>query len=454
MENNSSQPTPSQEGWNTFWQSSEAAAYSAAGLHHPIIAGFWDQYFDKLKELYEQPSIIDVASGSGAVVDRILNVYGAAAEHITCLDVSKAAVDRLTSKYAGVTGVVADASKVPLEDQQFDIATSQFGIEYAGSDAVAETCRLVTESGHIAMVMHHRNSSIYTECSMNLAAIERTRESNFVPLAIELFDKGFRAVGGADRAPYETAATALAPAVKKVDAVLAEFGEGAADEMIAKLYNDIDRIHANMPGYDSSEVLGWLRRTQYELDAYAERMRSMCDSALDEDTFEGICTELQNQGFTIELASVLTTSVDAPPLAWVLVGNRGPAVLGDAVTAADDSQKDVEPWLQRQLDEAVRAASDSGSYDSPILEARSVWSSPFLATICQVREQGSDDRFLWTISGETPTDTLNSQAAATPRAAARHFALKWQLEAARSKSDTLADAAEALFIKIEDDSVW
>lgn len=455
MGNNTSKPTPSQASWDTFWQGSEAAAYSAGGMHHPVIAAFWDRYFEKLKALYDQPSIIDIASGSGAVLDRIQAAYGTAANNrLTCLDVSQAAIDRLSGKYPGVSGIVADACKVPLADKQFDVASSQFGIEYAGSDAFAEICRLVNEGGHIVMVLHHKGSSIYKECANNLAATERTCEANFVPLAINLFDAGFRAVGGADRAPYEAAATALAPAVAEVEAILADFGTDAADETIVRLYEDIDRIHSNMPGHDPSEVLDWLKRTQNELVAYAERMRSMCDSALDEDVFERICDELRSKGFSIEIASILTMSVDEAPLAWVLVANRGPAVLGDAVPDVDDMRQDVEAWRKKQLEEAVRIVTDSGSYKGPVLEARPAWASPFLAMICQVREQGVADRFHWTISGDTPADTLASQTAATARDAARHFAMKWQLEAARNKDDALADTAEALFAKIADDSVW
>jgi ubiquinone/menaquinone biosynthesis C-methylase UbiE len=445
---------PSHNSWDTFWQGSEAAAYSGCGLNHPVIVAFWDRYFKKLRELHEQPSIIDIASGSGAVIDRILSVFGPETKRLTCLDISKAAIDRISSKYPGVTGIVADANKVPAADKQFDIATSQFGIEYAGSGAFEETCRLVADGGHIAMVLHYKGGAIYNECTKNLAAIRRALEAKFVPLAIDLFEAGFRAIGGGDRVPYDVAATALAPAVAELEAIIAEFGTDAADETIVKLYEDVDRVHSNMPAHEPVEVLDWLRRTQHELDAYAERMSAMCDSALDEDVFERICERLRSNGFSIETASILAMSVNDVPLAWVLVANRGPAVLRDAVVAVDGEREDIEAWRQKQVEEAVRIVTDSRSYSGPLLEARPVWASPFLAMICQVREQGVEGHFHWTISGDAPTGTVDSQAAATPQEAARHFALEWHLEAARSNDETLASTAEALFVMIADDSVW
>ena len=59
-----------------------------------------------------------------------------------------------------------------------------------------------------------------------------------------------------------------------------------------------------------------------ELDAYAERMSSMSDSAVDSETFEQICEGLQSRGFTIQNAEPLMTSDQAVPLAWVLIATK------------------------------------------------------------------------------------------------------------------------------------
>ena len=73
-----------------------------------------------------------------------------------------------------------------------------------------------------------------------------------------------------------------------------------------------------------------------------------------------------------------------------------------------------------------------------------------------MREQGEPRPFVWTISGEVPTDYLNSEAADTPRAAARHFAMQWQLDAARDpqSGSALAEKAEYLFKVVGDESLW
>ena len=124
-----------------------------------------------------------------------------------------------------------------------------------------------------------------------------------------------------------------------------------------------------------------------------------------------------------------------------------------------DSEKrraKFEAWTRQQLDMVVDDIMQKDVFESNFLEARPAWSFPFVVLICQVREQGESGRFAWTISGIVPTDYLNSEAAATPRDAARHFAMKWQLEAAREKEldPALVERAESLFELINNDSLW
>jgi hypothetical protein len=71
----------------------------------------------------------------------------------------------------------------------------------------------------------------------------------------------------------------------------------------------------------------------------------------------------------------------------------------------------------------------------------------------------------WAISGRNvPTDAFDVKLAATPRDAARHFALKWQMKAARLESDSkdglpevaagLTQTAEALYALTLDADQW
>lgn len=130
-------------------------------------------------------------------------------------------------------------------------------------------------------------------------------------------------------------------------------------------------------------------------------------------------------------------------------------------------------WAKKELDKVIKEVTDQGAIESPLVEARPAWTKPFDVVIGQLRDQGVQTEFLWVIGGLVPSDCIHSRVAATPRDAARHFSMKWQLEAARYEDpaerqrlglDPTVDweaCAKALIAKanylykiVEDDQLW
>jgi hypothetical protein len=141
--------------------------------------------------------------------------------------------------------------------------------------------------------------------------------------------------------------------------------------------------------------------------------------------------------------------------------------------AADNISSELAAWSREQLNIAIDELIRAGELDGVLLEARPAWAFPRSTVIGKVREQGEHDLFYWVICGDPPVDYINATMAATPREAARHFAMKWQLEAARHREpqvrkkldpegkrdwDTLCDALEtralSLFRLVDADSLW
>jgi hypothetical protein len=130
-------------------------------------------------------------------------------------------------------------------------------------------------------------------------------------------------------------------------------------------------------------------------------------------------------------------------------------------------------WAKEELDKAVREITDQGAIESLLVEARPAWAKPFDIVIGQLRDQGAETEFLWIIGGTMPIDYIHSAVAATPRDAARHFSMKWQLEAARygnpadrlrlglnptvdweARGKALVTKAEYLHTIVVDDQLW
>jgi len=136
-------------------------------------------------------------------------------------------------------------------------------------------------------------------------------------------------------------------------------------------------------------------------------------------------------------------------------------------------RKKLDAWIKKQLDNAVRKLVNQGAIDSVIVEAKPAWVLPFQILIGKIRAHGHANDFEWFICGEVPTDYLASDVASTPRETARHFALKWQLRAARQQvpaaqepfgtepetdrndpGEQLSEKAEALYELVEDTRLW
>ena len=309
--------------WETYWQGTgKAGAYASGGVSHPAILAFWDEFFRTVQQVYGAPGIIDIASGNGAVVERALAVLGGERPQFTSLDVSAVSIENIRSRFPGVRGLIADARSIPLDSGGFDVVTSQFGVEYAGVEAIEEAARLVAAQGRLALLLHSKASSIHKECEESLDAIVRLRQSKFIPYAVRMFQAGFEACRGADRAHYEAAATQLVPAVKALESILEQYGRHVAGDTVARLYADVNTIHRAIQRYDPAEVLGWLARMDSELDAYMGRMSSMCRAALDSDAFERILAGVRKRGFTALHAGPLYAPGHDRPLSWALVAAR------------------------------------------------------------------------------------------------------------------------------------
>ena len=131
-------------------------------------------------------------------------------------------------------------------------------------------------------------------------------------------------------------------------------------------------------------------------------------------------------------------------------------------------------WFKPILDDVVKEMISRKAIVGAAVEANPVWAIPNQILIAKVWGMGQKTRFIWTISGEgVITDHIAGSMATTPKDAARHFALKWQVDADRlravgtnqapmentgmhmgSYADKLIEDSEALYDLTEREEVW
>ena len=307
--------------WDTYWRgSSDGASFSSDGVDHPRVRQFWVDTFRALAG-GEKLRLVDVASGVGAVVEIARDVLGDDGFAATCVDTSSAAMESLAARMPDVETVVGDAADMPFPDDAFDLATSQFGVEYAGLAAVGEMARVTGPGGSLVLLMHLHGGLIHTECAGNVAAIDAMRETGFVAAAKRLFAEGQRCIRGetnGSREEYDAAVQDMIPISRQVEALLQQHGRDAAGGTLATLHGETDRIFGRIMHHDLDEVLEWLDRMDDELSSYRGRMQSMCDAATELDTFAGLEKQLHETGFDISISAPLTDE-QGREIAWQLI---------------------------------------------------------------------------------------------------------------------------------------
>lgn len=141
---------------------------------------------------------------------------------------------------------------------------------------------------------------------------------------------------------------------------------------------------------------------------------------------------------------------------------------------AEKEKLKLRDWYKPLLDTVVQEMLKRNAVAGAAVEASPVWILPYKILIAKAWGMGQKTRFIWTISGESViTDYIAGNMAATPKDAARHFALKWQMDADRLRAvgkskgptgdaqsqmsnyaDKLIQDAEFLYDLTERDEAW
>ncbi|MSQ99569.1 MAG: methyltransferase domain-containing protein, partial [Xanthomonadales bacterium] len=153
-----------EEDWEGFWRNTrEAAAYRSGAPQQAVLEQFWGDFFKRTLPMFPGARILDLACGNGAVArSAIAAARTAGLTHVmVCgLDRSDSGLVDLYRRLPSAYPVNADVLMAPFRDGVFDLVTSQFGVEYAGSSAVAEAARLVAPGGVLAAILHLQGGGI------------------------------------------------------------------------------------------------------------------------------------------------------------------------------------------------------------------------------------------------------------------------------------------------------
>lgn len=314
------------QSWDSYWQGTyNASAHKDGGPQDVALELFWSELLSELISTTQQNiCLLDVACGNGAVTGIALKVANQKKIKLIshCTDYSLSAVQSVQKKYPSVRGVSSDAKHLPFQPASFDAVVTQFGIEYAGTDAFSECAELVSPSGIFAAIVHLKDGAIYKECQESLDVSQKIAEIRVLELAKVAFKAAFDVLEGEiSQDIFIQADKNFAPAVNKMKSILVEKGKDVAGGTVYGLFNDLGHMYSDIESYHANDVFEWIDKMVFELEAYSGRMSSMLNAAIDEQELQKIIELVANKGMSVSRKGQLSFSKDRPA-AWFIVCDK------------------------------------------------------------------------------------------------------------------------------------
>lgn len=313
--------------WENYWggsgnqEDARDAAVTGAGRSEAFQSA-WRAFFeDTAKRTQSSLTLMDLACGGGVVTDIASAVFAKnrrmADVRLIGVDYSLSAARQYAARFQGsdalqISGVVGDALSMPFQERCADIVVSQFGIEYAGAEAVGAASRLLAQHGEVMCLTHCRAGAIERECSENLSVASEIISSGVLTQARQLFVDPSDPQGAVQ---FNATMQALHALAQKNPA-------SAGNRLLTRLWADLTKLIARRAAYNPREAVGWIDANAAEITMYRDRMKSMTEAALDEGQIHDIADRWKADGLDVDAPSaILLDGADAPS-AWRLRGRR------------------------------------------------------------------------------------------------------------------------------------
>lgn len=287
--------------WASYWEEGRAQGevYTRGdGQGNPALEAFWKRHLED-----SVGPRLDIACGAASVLR-----HGPAEGLEVALDVAPAALRKLEAETPSLRGVAGDAANLPFGDGTFKHVGSQFGLEYAGTDAFAEAGRVLAPEGRLALLCHVEGSTIHQRSQAELAALDTMAEVAFMSRA----EDALRAAYAQDEAAFVASAKAFMEAERPVVAQL-ETGVGG---LAQHAYAGFRQLFEHRAHYAREDALGWLVATKAQLEETRLRLSAITEAALNENTLQAATQALQETGVAV-----------APPTPFILPGQAAPLAI-------------------------------------------------------------------------------------------------------------------------------
>lgn len=301
--------TPSrQAAWSRYWQ--QGALHSLPddfdGNYAGPIRAFWLRQFAPLTT---GQRVLDIGTGNGALPQLACEACADDMPTIDAIDLAELSPAWLASQPQACRDAVrfhggVSVEALPFADASFDLASSQYGLEYTDlGRAVPQLARVLKPGGQLALLLHHAGSRLAE------VAREELRLGDWLLQPAGLLDR-FEAIlpllaqaataDGRARLSGDPAANATRADFNRAMQALGR--EAEASPVPDLLHEARSFVAATLDGlgrnHDLQAALLACRDYRETLRDARLRHAELCDCAMDPDAMESFTGLLAQHGFT------------------------------------------------------------------------------------------------------------------------------------------------------------
>jgi ubiquinone/menaquinone biosynthesis C-methylase UbiE len=306
----------SSEQWSQYWKKGTLTTFLGRFENNydgPIL-DFWHE---QLGELAPGSSVIDLATGNGALalIAAEFSQENNAAFAITAIDYADIDPNNLvlTHRDPKIVGAIDFLSQVSmedtgLEDNTFDCAISQFGFEYGDPErSVQEVSRILKSSARLGLMLHREGSVLYDQAKTGAEQVSVSLKSSLhdsLKELLRLLDK--LRLRGKDPAKNEKAER-LREEINELTNDLHEAMGGYTDpaQLGFFLENSMAIFRPEFSSKTLVEKCAMLDEIREESAAYQLRMQDLMSSVLSAEQIDGLEQLLQKQGFVVKRSEMV-----------------------------------------------------------------------------------------------------------------------------------------------------
>lgn len=299
--------------WTQYWKEGRADCFTGELPETARVAidRAWRKFFLRLPA---GAKIVDLAAGAGYVA-RL------AAQHgdfdITCADIAdmphqEAKVNSSTLRLSGNV----DLSELPFADECFDVAVSQFGIEYSDlSAAIAEVARVLKSDGVGQFIIHHTQSAISSATRARLVAFETIIGDGSV---FDTADSMFGLFG--DSAPQSETLAAVTKFRSQMQTLRTNYSRQFKDEPnVGEIVAFLSDLARTPHLFDPADARRRIVQARTSIEAWVSRQKAQLAAA--QDSLDSVRDHLHQHGLdTTNMSEISDSQVGV--LAWKIMFAR------------------------------------------------------------------------------------------------------------------------------------